>query len=74
MVGLTRILTDVGGSVVKYNMVPGGGDVNVGTFLNLLCWPLGYFPIMPHMPRDKAGTRQGQAGTIKKTAGANRDN
>ena len=25
MVGLTRILTDVGGSVVKYNMVVGGG-------------------------------------------------
>ena len=68
MVGLTRILTDVGGSVVKYNLVVGGGDVNVGTFKNLLCWTLGYFPIMPHMPMDKAWTRQGQAGTIKKNS------
>ena len=67
MVGLNRILTDVGGGVMKYNMVVGGGNVNVGTFLNLLCCSLGYFPIMQHMPRDKAGT-------IKEPAGANRDN
>ena len=81
--GLTRILTDVGGSVVKYNMVVGGGDVNVGTFLSLWCWPLGYFPIMPHCPgtrlgqgRDKAGTsrdnkkkQQGQTGTIRTRKG-----
>ena len=60
MVGLTRNLTNAGGSVVKYNMVVGGGGVNVGTFLNLLCWPLGYCPIIPHMPRDKTETRQGQ--------------
>ena len=79
MVGLTRILTDVGGSVVKYNMVVGGGDVNVGTFLNLWCWPLGYFPIMPHCPGTRLGQGRDKAGTSrdnkqKKTAGANRDN
>ena len=75
---ITRVLMDVGGSVVKYNTVPGGGNVNVGTFLNLLWWPLGYFPIMPHMAQgtkhkaqglDKAGTRHGQAGTIKNSRG-----
>ena len=60
MVGLTRILTDVGGSVVKYNMVPGGGDVKVGTFLKPAVLAPGLFSNYATHDQGQGLDKQGQ--------------